>query len=264
MTAAVLSLAVLGLVFGGLLAVASKAFAVEVDPKEQEVLEVLPGANCGACGYPGCAGFAAAVAKGNAPLMGCPVGGAETAAKIAEIVGAENVDSAERKVARVMCQGSSEVAQNRFEYSGLASCKAAHSVSGGHKACTYGCLGLGDCLEACPFGAITMSEGGLPVIDEEKCAGCAKCVAACPRGIIEMVPISKRVLIRCKSLEKGGTVRKACQVGCVACTLCAKNCPKEAIEIRDNLARINYEGCVNCGLCVKKCPMNTIIHLDRQ
>lgn len=260
MVTAILSLAVLGCVFGGLLAFASNVFAVEVDEREEKILGTLPGANCGGCGYPGCAAFAGAVVKGEAPINGCPVGGADVAAKVGSIMGLE-VDSSVKKVALVHCRGTKAIAPDRYKYEGIATCQAANQVGGGFKGCQYGCLGLGDCVNACNFDALHIGEDGLPIVDKEKCVSCGKCVQACPRNLIELVDETKKVHVLCSSHDRGASVKKVCAEGCIGCGICAKACPKDAISIVNNLAVIDYDKCVNCGLCAKKCPMGTIINL---
>lgn len=236
---------------------ASNAFKVERDGRIDRIEEGLPGANCGACGYAGCAAFAEAVVNGEAPVGGCPVGGESTAQHIADIMGASSTTT-EREIAQVLCNGGWKETQRPAEYSGIESCKAANMVSGGTKSCQYGCLGLGDCAFVCPFDAIVMSENGLPEIDSEKCTGCGKCVTACPRSIITLAPISKLNHIRCSSRDHGRVVRKICEFGCIACGICAKVCPVDAITMENNLAVIDYEKCVNCGICAEKCPTNAI------
>ncbi|HHY45671.1 MAG TPA: RnfABCDGE type electron transport complex subunit B [Firmicutes bacterium] len=249
----------LGALFGVALALAAKKFAVEQDPRFEKIVEVLPGANCGGCGYPGCSGLAEAISKGSAPVDACPVGGAAVAAKVATIMGQEPVKGYVRKVARVMCGGDRANASTRFLYSGLNDCKAAGLVAGGPKACTYGCLGLGSCVRACPFDAMRMGDNGLPIVDEEKCTGCGKCVAACPRNLIVLVPDSSKVNVYCKSEARGAQVRKVCKVGCIGCGLCVKVCPNSAIVLENNLASILPEKCDACGRCVEKCPTKCII-----
>lgn len=246
-----------GLVFGAGLAFAAKKFEVETDPRLPAVMEVLPGANCGACGFPGCGGYADALIKGGATNR-CPVGGAELVEKLAGILGVSS-EAGERQVATVYCKGGKAECVPRFRYSGIQTCQGAQMVGGGDKSCTFGCLGYGDCYRKCPFGAISMDENGLPVIDEEKCTGCEQCVAVCPRKVIRMRPAKGRVAVRCLSQAKGVEVRKTCKTGCIACSLCVKACPFGAITVENNLATIDHSKCRNCGLCVAKCPTKAIV-----
>lgn len=243
------------LAFG--LGVASKKFAVETDPRIDEIEEVLPGVNCGACGFAGCRSFAEGVAGGEASANGCPVGGAEVAKLVAAIIGVDS-DGPKRQVAQVLCKGGLEEAKQRGTYDGPRDCRIAHATQGGDKVCSYGCLGYGSCVAACPFDAMYMDENGLPVVIEDKCTACGKCVDACPRDIIMLVDVEQGVHIRCRSLLTGRFVRQACSVGCIACQRCVKTCPTGAIYMEDNLARINYDLCTNCQECVAVCPMNTI------
>ncbi len=254
---AIISLGVMGAAFGGLLAFAAQKFAVEADPRVEAIKAALPGANCGACGKPGCAGLAEAIARGEVPVNACPVGGAAVGAKVGEIMGIKVDPNVERRIAKVLCQGG---CVDRSDYHGPQDCKAAVLVGGGHKSCTYACVGFGNCARVCPFGAITMSDKGLPVIDEEKCTGCTKCVAECPKAVLSMAPVSKAVHVACVSKDKGPMVRKTeCKPGCIACGICQKNCPHDAIHVVNNLAVIDYDKCVNCGVCVAKCPTKAII-----
>ncbi|MDQ7794832.1 MAG: Fe-S cluster domain-containing protein [bacterium] len=258
MLEAVLILTAVGAAFGSLLAVASQKFAVTVDPRVEAIKEALPGANCGACGYPGCAGFAEAAVSGVVPADGCTAGGSDVSRRIAAILGVEVVER-EREVARVLCGGGDRQAPFRFEYSGIQDCQAATLLAGGPKGCTYGCLGMGSCVRACAFDAIYMDRNRLPRVVEDRCTGCGKCVKACPRRVIVMGPVSRQVHIVCNSRDRGPVVRKVCTVGCIACRLCVKECPREAITFEDNLARIDYTRCDNCGLCVAKCPTKCIV-----
>ena len=255
---AIVVLAALGAIFGLVLAFAAKAFAVEKDPREEAIAEVLPGANCGGCGFPGCGGYAAAVAAGKAPVNACAAGGAAVAAKIGEIMGVAAGDSV-KKLAQVHCTGCGQN-YKKYEYVGLHDCVAASLLPGGGElGCAYGCLGLGSCEKACPFDAIHVVEG-VAQVDEDKCKSCGKCVDVCPKHIIALVPYKTRrhVAIRCSSHDKGPDVRKNCDNGCIGCTLCAKSCPKEAISMIDNLAVIDFDKCIGCGICAQKCPRKLI------
>jgi Na+-translocating ferredoxin:NAD+ oxidoreductase subunit B len=251
-------LAALGVVFGIALAIVASKFVVKVDPKVEQVRETLPGANCGACGFAGCMGYAEAVV-GNPDVASnmCAPGKAAVAEKIAQITGkaAAKVDP---KIARVFCQGGRSKSQRKFIYSGVMDCTAAVLAAGGDKSCDFGCLGYATCMRACPFDAITMSADSLPIINKEKCTACGKCVAACPKQVIELGLMSKAVVISCHSRDKGIDVKKKCQVGCIACGICVRTCPVDAIKIDNNLARIDHSKCITCGLCVKKCPTNAI------
>ncbi len=257
MIEAILSLGGLGILAGFGLGVASKKFAVKVDPRQEAILEALPGANCGGCGFPGCSGMAEALVKGNVPINGCPVGGSETVEVIAKILGVE-AETKDPVVARLLCKGGHAAAKEKYLYHGVPDCRAAALVAGGRKACGYGCLGLGTCARSCPFDAITMSADGLPVIDESKCTSCGNCVAACPKNIIQLLPIHKKVTVLCSSHDKGAAVKKICTAGCIGCSLCKKVCPFEAIEMDRFLARVIPEKCRQCGLCVAKCPTKVI------
>ncbi|RKD33195.1 RnfABCDGE type electron transport complex subunit B [Thermohalobacter berrensis] len=252
----ILSLGGLGLLFGAGLAIASKVFAVEVDPKVEKIRAALPGANCGACGYPGCDGFANAVAEGKAPVNGCPVGGADTTEKIGEIMGV-SAGAGEKKVARVICGGTCENAKEKYEYMGIKDCKAASLVSNGSKSCEYGCLGLGTCVDVCPFDAIEIVDG-IAKIDPDKCTACEKCIKACPKSVIELIPYSQNVVVECNSNEFGKDVKVKCTTGCIGCQLCVKACPFDAMEFENKLAKINYDKCTNCMICAEKCPTNAI------
>ncbi len=259
MLQAAIFLGVSGLVIGVLLAVAAKKFKVEEDPRVGEIISVLPGANCGGCGYPGCAGYASSVVAGTAPVNACVVGGNLVAEKIAQITG-KAASAVEPSVAVVFCQGDNEKAVKNAEYQGISDCLALHLL-GGNKECSYGCLGLGSCVEACKFDAMYMSDKGLPVVIPEKCTGCGACVKACPRNVIELVPKDKEVHILCRSYDKGPAVRKYCSVGCIACTICVRSCPQKAIAMdKGTLAKIDYSLCDNCGICSSKCPAKTITH----
>jgi len=251
---AMIVLAGLGTMFGVGLAIASKAFAVATDPRIENVLEVLPGANCGACGFAGCTAFAEAVVLKGAPVNACTAGGSATAAAVADIMGV-SAEVREKSVAVVHCSGNQVAA--RFRYLGIEECRAANLLQGGFKACEFGCLGLGSCVTVCPFNAIRMKDG-LPQVDVDKCVGCGQCVEACPRGIIRLHPISATVQVLCRSQDKGGVVRKICKTGCIGCKKCEKACEFDAVSVTNFLARINSEKCTKCGKCVETCPTNAI------
>ena len=254
----VVSLGGLGLVFGAGLAYASQKFAVEVDPRAEAIRDALPGANCGGCGKPGCDSFAKAVAAGEAPVDGCPVGGPDCAKALAEIMGVE-VDTSSRKVAKVICNGDSEKCKEKFEYHGVNDCVAASMVGGGgDKSCNYSCLGFGTCVKACQFDAIDITDGRIAKIDPDKCTACGKCIEVCPKSVIDMVPYDQSVVITCNNKEKGKVVKEKCEVGCIGCQICVKSCPFDAIDFENNLAFIDYDKCTQCFVCVEKCPTNAI------
>ena len=256
MTAA-LVLGLLGLLLGLALAMASKAFYVEKDARIEKVEAVLPQANCGACGYAGCAAFAEAVVKGEADINGCIPGGGDTAAAIAGILG-KKAGKTEKKVAIVHCHGPVSEMKNKFEYQGIADCNAAMLLHGGDSDCIYGCLGYYSCIEACPFDAIDVTEKGGVRVNEEKCVGCGACIEACPKHIIELKPASKQVDVLCSSKDKGADVMKICKVGCIGCKKCEKICPVDAIKVHDQLAVIDYGLCISCGKCAEVCPTHVI------
>lgn len=254
---AVLALGGLGLAFGIILSVASRKLAVKVDPREAEILAALPGLNCGACGFPGCQGLAEALVKGKAEPASCVAGGVETAKRVAKILGVEIEQKAEL-VAFVACRAGIKQANRKYKYSGVDNCQAAALLFMGDKACVYGCLGLGSCVKVCPFDAITLTPEGLAVVDPGKCKSCQKCVEACPRGLISMVPRNQQVLVVCKNRDRGKRAKEVCSISCIACRICEKACPVQAITIVENLAVIDYQKCNQCGICVEKCPQKAI------
>ncbi|MEN8150701.1 MAG: RnfABCDGE type electron transport complex subunit B [Planctomycetota bacterium] len=233
---AILSLGALGLAFGLLLALAAKVFFVETDPRIEQVEDVLPSAQCGACGKPGCGPYAEAVVSGEVEPNLCIPGGATVAGQVAEILGIEAGDVTPM-VAVVRCKGGAHDAKERAAYEGILDCNAAEVVAGGPKACTFGCLGFGTCVTACPFDAMGMSDEGLPVVFEDKCTGCGSCVAPCPRGIMELVPRSQPVYLGCVSQDRGKDVKAVCSVGCSGCKACSmpKWTPSKAVKMKSNL-----------------------------
>ncbi len=252
----VVSLGGLGLVFGSLLAYASHKFAVEVDERVEKIIEALPAANCGACGYAGCAAFAAGVVAGDVPANGCPVGGNAVASEIANIMGVTAADVS-KSIARMLCNGTCEEAKDRYEYFGVSDCVAAAKLGGGQKACQYGCLGLGTCVKACQFDAITIKDG-IAVINEQKCTACEKCLTACPKQVIALISEKNQTWVMCKSKDNAKEVRGVCTTGCIACKLCEKACKFDAVHVENNVATVDYKKCVNCNQCVIKCPKKII------
>ena len=257
--ATIITLSVLGLLFGILLAGGSRIFAVKTDPLLEKIIALLPGSNCGACGFSGCADCAAAILEGTVAPDVCPVASSSAHHRIAELLG-KKVSEEEKYVARAFCIGG-ESSARRYRYEGIATCAAADQFGGGVTACPSGCLQYYTCRDVCPFGAITVDEKGNPVVLAAECRACGICVQACPRGIIRLVPASSRVDVLCSSILPGKEVVKVCSTGCIACGLCVKACPVEAIEVVDNLARIDYQRCVACGKCVEVCPRDIIVNL---
>lgn len=260
-----ISLAVLGvtgLVAAVLLYFVAQKFKVEEDPRIDEVQEALPGANCGGCGFAGCRALAEACVKADTlDGLSCPVGGAPTMEKVGAILG-KTPAATEPKVAVVRCNGTCEARPRTSEYDGAKTCRIVHSLYVGETACSYGCLGCGDCVAACQFDAIHMDPTtGLPVVDEEKCTACGGCVKACPRNIIELRkkgPKNRRMVVLCVNKDKGAVARKACKNACIGCSKCLKVCPFEAITIENNLSYIDYNKCRLCRKCEPECPTGAI------
>ncbi|OQX94793.1 hypothetical protein B6I21_08775 [candidate division KSB1 bacterium 4572_119] len=259
----ILGIGSLGLLFGVGLAYASKKFAVEVDPKIEQILDELPGANCGGCGFPGCSGYAEAVVNSGTDTTLCAPGGDEVVLKIAEILGVEAATK-EPKVAVVQCRGDKENAPNRFIYDGVEDCSAAQLVMNGAKGCVYGCLGLGSCVRACPFDAMEMRENGLPFVFEDKCTACGICVTTCPRDIMALIPRSQKIFLGCVSQDKAKNVKSVCKVGCTGCTLCSKEkvTPSGSIEMNGNLPKILDVTADDLQNAVEKCPTKTFVVRD--
>ncbi len=253
----VIALGGIGAAFGFLLAGASKKFAVKKDEKVEAVRALLPGANCGGCGFPGCDGFAAALAAGNAKISGCAVLGVPAAKDLAELLGVSSGDM-RPKAARIMCLGK-EGCKNKFEYQGAQDCRAALAVGGGAKNCRYACVGLGSCAKACKFDAIKMDSQGIAEIDLMKCTGCGACVEACPQKTIAVLDLDIDYYIACRNPEKGKAVTTVCSSGCISCGICAKNCPFGALTMINDLPVIDYTKCRECGVCAEKCPRKSIL-----
>ena len=246
-----------GLLIAILLGIASEKFKVPVDEKEVAIRAELPGNNCGGCGYAGCDGLAKAIANGEAPVNGCPVGGAAAAEKISAIMGVEAGEFV-KKVAFVKCAGTCEKAILDYDYTGIQDCTMASMMqNGGAKGCNSGCLGFGSCVAACPFDAIHVVDG-IAVVDKEACKACGKCIAACPKHLIELIPYEQKTFVRCNSNAKGKVQLAICQAGCIGCRLCEKNCEAGAITVTNFLAHIDADKCTECGVCVEKCPRKII------
>ena len=247
-----------GLLIGLILSVASIIMAVPKDEKAEKILEALPGANCGACGYSGCSGYAEALAKGKAEVGLCAPGGAACTKAVSGILGV-NTGAVEPKTAAVRCMGSLEHTSYKAEYSGIMSCAAALKIGGGLTACTHGCMGLGDCEAACPYDAIHV-KNGVACVDSGKCRACTLCVKACPRGIITIVPKKDMALVRCSNRDKGAVTRKLCDVGCIGCKKCEKACEAGAVTVKDFCASVDPSLCTNCGKCAEACPQHCITY----
>ena len=243
-------------VLGVILAIASKVFAVQVDEKIEKINELLPGANCGGCGYTGCAALAEAIAKGKAPVNACNSVSDEVTEKIAEVMGV-TAEKSVRYRAQVMCSGTHELAKKKYIYNGISDCAAAMKLAGGDKLCPNGCIGLGTCKAACKFDAIQIING-VAAIDYNKCRACGVCISACPKGIISLIPYDAKHWVGCKSTDKGAVTKNYCEVGCMGCKLCEKKCPTGAIKVTDFVAEIDYEKCTGCDECVNVCPRKII------
>ena len=249
----ILIVTIIGLVLGLGLALASKFMAVPTDEKEGKIRECLPGANCGACGYTGCDGYAAAIANGETEPDKCAPGGVNTAKALGEVLGIEI--STTPNVAFVACQRN---AKEKYEYTGKQSCLAASLIHAGPLECQFGCIGLGDCVVACQFGAISIQDGKV-VICEDLCGGCGSCAAVCPKSLIKIVPKSQKPRVLCSNCHKGPTVVKVCTTSCIGCGMCVKACVSEAITLENNVAVINPDKCTNCGKCKEACKRKAII-----
>jgi Na+-translocating ferredoxin:NAD+ oxidoreductase RNF subunit RnfB len=258
MAASLTALIILGGVLGLLLATAAVWLSVAENPLIQQIQEVLPGYNCGACGQSGCAGYAEALATDRATIDLCAPGGAEVLRKIAALLNKEAAAPDGKKTAFVFCQGGAR-ALDAYAYSGISSCQSAAILQGGYKKCARACLGFGDCQKACMFGAITFNEYGVPRIDPDKCLDCGVCLKVCPKKIIQRVPQREMKRVVCSNHDTPKNAKSACAAACISCGRCVKKCPFQAIEIKDNLAVIDPEKCTNCGECVKECLTGAIV-----
>lgn len=252
---AVIIVSIIGLLLGLILAIASIIMAIPVDETAIEIQDVLAGANCGACGYSGCSGYASALSKGECTdCTLCAPGGAAATEAIAAILGVE-AGSSTPMTAVVMCHGTHENSAQIMDYFGDMSCKTASQLFEGGKACTFGCLGLGDCEEACPYDAIHVTDAGIAEVDSLKCKACKICINTCPKGIIDLAPLYREeAVVYCQNHDKGGETRKACKVGCIGCMKCQKTCQHDAIKVTNFCASVDQTKCVGCGDCIAGCP----------
>ncbi|PWJ44639.1 RnfABCDGE type electron transport complex subunit B [Sediminitomix flava] len=261
----IIALSVLGglsLLLAIMLVAANKKLYVYEDPRIDIVEDMLPKANCGACGFPGCRPFSEALTDGTVLPGKCTVSAEETRTQIADFLGV-SLGNEEKRVARLACAGGTNVAINRARYTGVDSCAGASMISGGGKACFWGCLGYGDCSHACSFGAITMNELGLPVVDEEKCTACGDCVESCPKGLFSIEPVSHKLWVACKNLQEGKEVLEHCEVACTACGKCATDAP-ELIQMIDNLPVIDYSKNHSTKVPIERCSSGAIVWHDAQ
>jgi len=257
-----LFMASLGLLLAGVLAVASKKLHVFEDPRVEEVEELLPHTNCGACGTAGCRVFAEKVVGGQMDPARCTVNPPEMNQVIANLLGVE-LGEHERRVARLACAGGSHVAYLRAGYRGMRSCRAAALVGGGGKACSWGCLGLGDCETVCDFDAISLNKYGLPMVDEARCTACGDCVDVCPKDLFSLQPVSHRLWVACRNQDPGDDAEAFCEVACTGCGRCAMDAPEGVVEIRRDLAVIDYtKNSLASSVAIERCPTGAIVWFD--
>ncbi|MCF6242722.1 MAG: Fe-S cluster domain-containing protein [Bacteroidales bacterium] len=262
----IITVGAIGLVAAVILFFVAKKFYVEEDPRIDQIEDALPSANCGGCGYPGCRNFAEACVKADSlDDLFCPVGGNDVMKDVAKIIGIEAVEK-QAQIAVIRCSGSFEYRPKTNNYDGAANCTIAANLYSGDTGCQYGCLGLGECVDACTFDAMYMDEKtGLPVVIQDKCTGCGDCVRACPKDIIELRNKGKkdrRIFVSCINEDKGGVAKKYCSVACIGCSKCFKECNYDAITIKNFLAYIDYNKCVLCRKCVAVCPTDAIHEIN--
>lgn len=254
-----LILLVLAMLFAIALAYLGKKLAVSRDERIDRVKDCLSGANCGACGYAGCDGFATALVEGKAELSSCNATSKEKKEEIAEILGLTDTGEATKVV--VCCHGGQD-AKDKYDYVGYGDCRSMELLAGGRKQCAWGCLGTGSCVDACQHHAVTVKQKGYSEVSLSKCISCGRCISVCPKKIIKRIPASATYYVACSNHQKGKEVRELCTKGCIACGLCVKQCEVGAITIVDNLATIDYTKCINCGKCAAKCPQRCIVSTD--
>lgn len=246
----------IGLIIGLILAIASCVMAVPKDERVEALKEALPGANCGACGFSGCEGYAKALAKGEAEVGKCAPGSEECARALSEILGVK-AGNVKKMTALVHCMGSNDNTEDAMQYQGVKSCAAANLLHGGKGSCKFGCIGLGDCEKACPYGAITVCNN-VARIDPALCRGCSICVSTCPKGIISLVEQKAQAVVRCSNCQKGADARKVCKTACIGCKKCEKTCEAGAVKVENFKAAVDAEKCTGCLECVKACPQGSI------
>lgn len=258
---AVIPVVIIGVICAAVLVVASKLMAVKEDERFPAVRECLPGANCGACGFAGCDGYAKALCENSeTPTNLCIPGADSVSRRLSELLGVEFADVIEQ-VAVVHCNGDCRATQDKVDYRGVNTCSAAKLMYGGKGSCTFGCLGLGDCEAVCPHEAICIKDG-VARINQYSCVGCGLCAKACPNKLITLVADVNKVVVRCSSRDKGAVTRKNCSNGCIGCKKCEKACPTGAIKVADNVAAIDYSLCENCGKCAEVCTVGCISVVD--
>ncbi|MBS4015205.1 MAG: RnfABCDGE type electron transport complex subunit B [Candidatus Latescibacteria bacterium] len=256
----IITLGGLGLCLGVALAFIFKKLAVAGSELEKQIKAALPGSNCGACGFPGCAVYAEKIVKENLPINKCLPGGKEVLEKLGKIMG-KDLDALEHKIAALICRGGKDECRERFIYDGGTDCRQAYLMHGGNKSCVFGCVGLGHCASVCPFGAIKMNKNRQPVINDKKCTACGICVKQCPKDVLVLIPRTKLVYLACVSQDKGKAVKDVCTVGCFTCNICIRACPYNALTMKGNLPVMDFNKCTDCGICVHRCPTDS--YLDR-
>ena len=254
-TLSVLILSLCGLLSGILLGLASWVLAVKNDPRIEAIEKILPGANCGGCGYPSCYEYAKSMVENDAEPNRCVLA-KNKSEEIGKVLG-KTVSSKVPKIAAIKCARETNFL-TKYEYNGISSCRTAEFFAGGDSCCQYSCLGFGDCITVCPFQALSHNGRNVPLVNPYNCTGCGKCVAACPRNLIDLIPVTARPFLACNTEEKGKAVSTICPVGCIGCKLCIKACPENAISMKNRHIQIDYNKCTNCGICIEKCPRKII------
>lgn len=254
----ILTFGSLGLLLGVALAYVYKKLSIASGELENKIKAVLPGSNCGACGFPGCAVYAEKIVNEGIALNRCLPGGKEVAENLAKVM-QRDVEYKEPQVAVLICRGGKDECRERFIYDGGTDCRQAYVMHGGNKSCVFGCVGLSHCATVCPFHAITMGKDHLPIINEKRCTGCGICVRECPKNVLRLIPRSKLVYLACVSTDKGKQVKDVCTVGCFSCNICVRACPYNALTMVNNLPVMDFSKCTDCGICVHRCPTDSYV-----